>query len=234
MPILTWPKIDQHESVCIYCGQALSFTEATIASSYLDNRPALACEAHRQNKIDWLEACINFEQSRPTIDLSKVPTAFNNVDLYIESRQQSSLTYWKSDLSLHLLTRAIVGPSLIVTNHPIEFLSTLRKYWKKMTKQLHIERARSLYQPKIGTLDTVLERLHSLTFSGSLKQPKADVLVLSPNDLVSLEPRLTTAYICHPLTEVQRIGTAKVLRRGGVIVDYFQPITNYAAVRNLS
>lgn len=221
MAILTWPSISAHESVCIVCHDSLAFDDATIVAEYIDGRPAIAHESHRNNKVDWLEACMGFEQARPIADIQKVPDGFKNVELYIEPRHEDTPTALKADLSWHILTRSIAGKSLILTDHPIEFLSTMRKHWKKITKQLQIERARTLYEPKRSNLDLALERLRSLSFSGSIKYQDVEVLVLSADDLAHLESQVATAYVCHPLTEIQRLAISKTIRPAGAIVDYF-------------
>lgn len=221
MSILTWPSIDVQNSICIVCRNKLDLDDATVASEYTDGRPALAHDAHRNNKIEWLEACMSFERSRPNEDTLKIPASLNNVELYIEPRHIDDPATLKSDLSWHVLTRSIAGKTLIVTNHPIEFLSTVRKHWKKITKQLHIERARTLYEPKKSNLDLALERLHNLSFSGSVKFQNVEILVLSTDDLARLESSAATAYVCHSLTEIQRLALAKAIRPAGAIVDYF-------------
>jgi hypothetical protein len=221
MAILTWPNIDAQHSICIICRGNLALDDATIASEYTDGRPALAHNTHRDNKIEWLEACMSFERSRPIEDTLKVSVGFKDVELYIEPRHVDDPAILKSDLSWHVLTRSIAGKTLIVTNHPIEFLSTMRKHWKKITKQLHIERARTLYEPKKSNLDLALERLHSLSFSGSVKYQDVEILVLSTDDLTRLDSPAATAYVCHPLTEIQRLAISKVVSPAGAIVDYF-------------
>lgn len=221
MAILTWPSIIAHESICIVCHASLALDEATIVSEYIDGRPALAHESHRNNKVEWLEACMGFEQVRPLADIQKIPDGFKNVELYIEPRHLDDLATLKSDLSWHIFTRSIAGKALIITNHPIEFLSTMRKHWKKITKQLQIERARTLYEPKKSNLDLALERLRSLSFSGSIKYQNVEILVLSTDDLANLESSVATAYVCHPLSEVQRLAISKAVSPTGVIVDYF-------------
>lgn len=222
MAILTWPNISEKESTCLICGATLELKDATIVSTYTDGRPALACEVHRENKAAWVAGTMAFEQNRPTIRAAGITQEFKNVELYIEPRHAQDTTHLKSDLCWHVLTRSTAGKGLIITNHPIEFLSTVRKYWKKLTKQLHIERARTLHQPKISNLDLALERLHNLSFSGSLKYQDTEIVVLSTEDLSRLNSTVATVYICHQLTNIQRLAVAKTVEPGGAIIDYFQ------------
>lgn len=227
MAILTWPNISGIESTCLICGATLKLKDATIVSTYVDGRPALACEVHREDKAAWVAGVMAFEQSRPTVNAVSTSQGFKHVELYIEPRRADDTANLKSDLCWHILTRSTAGKGMIITNHPIEFLSTVRKYWKKLTKQLHIERARTLHQPKISNLDLALERLHNLSFSGSLKYQGAEIIVLSTDDLSKLQSTVATAYICHPLTDIQRLAVAKTIEPGGAIVDYFQPLHGF-------
>lgn len=222
MAILTWPNISDKESVCIICGTTLKLEDATIVSTYVDGRPALACEVHRENKAAWVAGAMAFEQSRPTMNAVSMSQGFKHVELYIEPRRANDIANLKSDLCWHILTRSTAGKGLIITNHPIEFLSTVRKYWKKLTKQLHIERARTLHQPKISNLDLALERLHNLSFSGSLKYQDTGIVVLSTEDLSQLNSTVASVYICHQLTNIQHLAVAKTVEPGGAIIDYFQ------------
>lgn len=221
MAILTWPNIPEKESVCIICGLALNLSEATAVSTYADGRPALAHDMHRFNKVAWITETMSFERSHPLADVTHVPRGLKDAKLY-EPRHEEDMSYIKSDLCWHLLSRSASGRTLIVASQPIEFLSTVRKHWKKLTRQLHIERARTLEQPKISNLDLALERLHSLTFSASLKHQAAEIVVLTTDDLLRLKPAVATAYICQRLNKIQHLAVTKLIKPGGVIVDYFQ------------
>ncbi|HEX6257929.1 MAG TPA: hypothetical protein VFZ48_00450 [Candidatus Saccharimonadales bacterium] len=220
MAVLTQPSIPTITSVCIVDGKLLALHDATIVSQYVNGQPALACKSHREDKLAWISKAMAFEQYRPVADTSRLPEAFGAVELYTERRHAHTLASLKSDICWHMITRSTAGRILILTDHPIEFLSTVRKYWKKLTKQILIERARTLEKPKVSSLQLALERFYTLRFSGSLKGQEADILVLSVDALPQLKVSVATIYICQDFRYVEQSALLSVLQSGGAIIDY--------------
>lgn len=126
----------------------------------------------------------------------------------------------KVDVSLHLFTRAMVGRCIIIADKPIEFLSVLRKQWKKITKLLYLERARTLDTWKRLAIQEALDRLEGTTFSASTRSMNAEVIVASPNSVHLFNPPYSTLYICTSLNEKQKVTVLKSLIPGALLVDY--------------
>ncbi|HEU5187558.1 MAG TPA: hypothetical protein VFT87_03575 [Candidatus Saccharimonadales bacterium] len=216
------PGTDKSTShaTCAICSRHVALQHATIACAYSSGQPAMACETHRADKIAWVSFWMTFgqQQKLQALELSKGASGVSK--FYVEIRESKPQTEFKLDIGWHLLTRSLAGRSVIVADRPIEFLSTLRKQWKKMSKRLQIERSMTLDTPKRSGLDDALLRVFSLTFTAATKRPYADVLLITPDNIDSLPINIMTVYLCCANSDVQMSAVLEVLGNNAVIVDY--------------
>lgn len=216
MAVSAWSNLLGMER-CTVCSQKVLPSNATIASMYANGRPALACEMHRSDKATWVATWTNFYRQQELLS-NAPPTTIAR--LYIETRAIKAAPDIKIDLAWHLFTRSMAGRCLVVASHPVEFLSVLKKHWKKITKFIHMERACTLDSPKRLALQEALGRLQTLSFSATVENMRAEVLSVSPGDIRLLTNDYATIYICAPLTEKQKTAMSKTLKQGALCVDY--------------
>ena len=123
------------------------------------------------------------------------------------------------DITRHLQVRCSVGTSVIIAEKPISFLSTLRKQWIKMERQLQRDRASTINPEKIIALTTMLANMYSVKFSASPTWNLADVYVQAPTFTTFNEP-VKTVYICTPLSHEQRLNIRHAIDEDALIIDF--------------
>lgn len=222
MSILAWPNAPR-AVVCALCNKEATLEQATIACAYSDGRPAIACEQHRSDKALWVIEWAIFRWRQEILASNHRQRHNAGVEVakfYTEKRAALPNSELKADIGWHLLTRSQTGRSIIVTEKPIEFLSTLKKQWKKMTKIIQLERARTLYSTKKAAFDDSLSRLNSLVFACGFDRKDVDVAVASSQEIIGLSDTNTTVYLCGDISDDQFLVLLKTLKRGALIVDY--------------
>lgn len=124
--------------------------------------------------------------------------------LYHEHRLAGSAPI-SQDVSRHLYTRMLCGKVVIVADRPAVMLSTLRKQWVKIEKQVRRERSSTLDATRILELAYELPRIQTLLFAAKspVDESNADVLVASIDQLLEWPPQCRTMYVTSKITKEQ-------------------------------
>jgi hypothetical protein len=142
---------------------------------------------------------------------------------YLEIRTiTSTSTTVGSDLARHLLSRQHVGKTIIVCERPAIFMSVVRKYWFRLTRNLQNERSRTLNAEKILQLTYDITHMQRMNFAAKpfREYPRADVLFLAPDQLEQLPVNCTSLYLLEPIDKDQLRAVLAQLSDRALVIDY--------------
>ena len=221
MAVAVWPN-NKGTSVarCDECGRDISLGLATVSSAFQSGQPAIACETHRADRIAWIAYWTAFRWQQRLLGerIQRQAPPAERVR-FVEQRTASDPFSLKSDVAWHLATRSVAGQSIIVTERPIAFYSTLRKQWKKIGRRVQLSGAATLGANRSALADA-LRDFNTLTFSSTVRRHEADVLVLAPDELKSVLPGCLTLYLCTYMAYESIAAVVTQLPHNALIVDY--------------
>lgn len=137
----------------------------------------------------------------------------------IEHRPNITGPQLTNHVATHLKDHCNLGVSVIIAEKPIAFLSTLRKSWIKLERNLQRQRASTVNPQKIVTITTTLAHMFGAKFSASRDWNDSDIYVFG-SDFAAFAQPAQTVYICTPITHEQRMMIRHHVTDNAVIVDF--------------
>jgi hypothetical protein len=122
---------------------------------------------------------------------------------YTEHRSLPLGSSLSRDLAQHIFIRSAKGSVAIVTEKPHDLLSTTKKQWQGLIRQVERERASTLKLSRIAELSNQIEWMHTLLFTAKLEKGLVEdsVVFATPLELSRQPPICSTLYIIQHLTK---------------------------------
>lgn len=138
---------------------------------------------------------------------------------YLETRTSKTVG---ADLAQHLLTRQHLGKTVIVCDKPVIFMSVVRKYWFRLTRNLQNERSSTLNAEKILQLTHDITHMQHMEFSAKTahEHPQATVFFLTPAQATTLPASCFSLYILETPTINQFRKMIDQMPHTSLVVDY--------------
>lgn len=146
---------------------------------------------------------------------------------YLEVRKQpGSGAGLATDIAKHLQRRQHLGTAVVVSDHPLNLMCVVRKFWMKLARALQRERAGTVNAQKILHLTYAVTRMQHLTFLAKTpaQVPDADVYFVSPQQLDVLPVHCYSIYITEKISEVALASITEQLANKALIIDYTNSI----------
>lgn len=142
--------------------------------------------------------------------------------LYIEERTVSDNKQLAWDLAHHMYTRVRWGKIAVITDRPVELLSTTRKQWLRLMRQVQRERSSTLNVMRLAELGEQIAAMDVATFSS---RPYEDVLEAAitfgkADDFIQVAPICQTLYVACELEREKLYSLTTWIGQGGVAILY--------------
>lgn len=141
---------------------------------------------------------------------------------YIEHRSLPAGSALSRDLAQHIFMRGAKGSVVVATSKPHDLLSTTKKQWQALIRQVERERASTLKLPRIAELSNQIAWMQTLLFTSKLEKGFIDgtVVFAIPHDLVRQPPICSTLYIAQHLSKEEFRFITSWLPPNSIIVTY--------------
>jgi hypothetical protein len=126
------------------------------------------------------------------------------------------------DLSKHIYARMTCGPIIIVATNPQTTLPALRKQWFKLARRGQLLKSCTLNAFRILALTEQIGRMHNLVFStnwSAYEYGKADVYLVTIEQLLSWAPECKTLYITYPVSAEHLHCLTTYMEKGAVVTE---------------
>jgi hypothetical protein len=142
-------------------------------------------------------------------------------NLLVEKR-----TLNKEALSLKLAQdiqlSGVDGKVAVVADHPAALLSSTRKQWFRLMRQVQRKRSATIGVSRISSLASQVSWMQNLTFTAKLPDDLliADVTFATANDFVRLAPLCHTLYVTYSFEREKLYMLTSWMAKGGRVVIY--------------
>lgn len=143
---------------------------------------------------------------------------------YFELRQigESPNTSLAADIAQHLRSRQHLGKAVVICDKPLNLMSTTRKQWFRLARQLQRERSSTVNVEKILRLTNAIVHMHRMRFAATppTDQPHAHVYFMTPTELGLLPLTVYSLYVAVDTPDTILETVAAKLPADALLVDY--------------
>jgi len=141
---------------------------------------------------------------------------------YTEHRSIPPGSNLSRDLAQHIFLRGAKGSVAVATSKPHDLLSTTKKQWQTLVRQVERERASTLKLPRIAELSNQIDWMRALLFTSRLEKGlvNSSVVFATPQELMRQPPICSTLYIIQHLSKEEFRFITSWLTAETVVVIY--------------
>jgi len=145
--------------------------------------------------------------------------------LYYEVRAMRTFgppTPIASDIARHLQSRQFLGVTVVVCHNPLSMLSSLRKQWLRLARNLQKQRASTLNAEEILRFTHTIMHMQHLQFVAHVPaiETEGHIYFVTPEELESLPPGCLSLYITAPPRASQLCEWLDALAADALVIDY--------------
>ncbi len=141
---------------------------------------------------------------------------------YSEHRSLSVGMSLSRDLAQHIYMRGAREGVVVAAEKPIDVLSTTKKQWHGLMRQVERERASTLKLSRIAELTDQINWMQRLHFTIQLEESLLDgtVTFATPSELIQRPPICPTLYITAQISKEELHLMTSWLPRNSVVILY--------------
>lgn len=141
---------------------------------------------------------------------------------YSEQRSLSAGISLSRDLAQHIFMRGTKNGVVVVAEKPMDVLSTTKKQWHTLTRQVERERASTLKLVRIAELTNQIVWMQEVQFTSKLESilPENSITFATVEDLLVQAPICSTLYITRGVTAEQFRLMTSWMPENSVVIMY--------------